>query len=481
MAIYKRETGEEQPHWGFGPFKIRLPFVHYRMEGAEVVQGLVLFVVSLGMIPLLEQHLNVPYDVGLAFVVVCGVGFMLPTLLGVPMLPGWITAAIPVVVLFLGDFEPGPEAIQALFALQILVFLIMFILGVTRLGETMMRIAPASLKAGILIGAGMAAIMGEITEEGILFDAPISLIVGSVLALVFMFSKSFLGLARRNRFLNLIASYGLAPPIIVAITVAWILAEYPRPDLQWGITTPDFVGMWGYLPFTVGFPSPEVFLLAVPTAFIAYVIAFGDMVVGKTLVENADEDRTDEKIDASITRLHLVTSIRNLIHAFFAPYPGLAGPVFTAPHAAIVERYKQGRKSMDSIHGGMGSFWIAGFIGLFVLPLVSAFEPVLDLALALTLILTGYVTIAAGIDLVTTSVQRGVAGVTAVVLALHGALYGVAVGLVLYFLIEWTGFRKTKQTDTPPQQADTEAPLERPEGAQNSEHEPTKRSEDDAP
>lgn len=30
MQIVKRRDGDEQPHWPFGPFKVRLPFVHYR-------------------------------------------------------------------------------------------------------------------------------------------------------------------------------------------------------------------------------------------------------------------------------------------------------------------------------------------------------------------------------------------------------------------------------------------------------------------
>lgn len=447
MSIYKRATGEEQPFWKLGLFKIRLPGVHYRLETPEFVQALVMFVVSLGMIPMLEQYLGLPYDIALAYVFVCGICFLLPALLGVPMVPGWITPGIPVVLLFLGDFEPGDEAIRALFALQLLVFLILFILGVTQLGEKLVHIVPSSLKAGILIGAGIAAIMGEITEGETLFDAPISLTAGAILALVFLFSRSFLGLARRNRAIRILASYGLAPAIIIAIIVAWIFAEYPRPDVEWGVTAPNFTGMWEYLPFTVGFPTLDVFLLAVPTALIAYVIAFGDMVVGNALTQQADEERPDEKIDTSITRLHIVTALRNLIHSFFAPYPGLAGPVFTAVQASIVERYKQGRQAMDSIHGGLATFWIAGFIALFILPLVTVFQPVLPLALALTLILTGYVTISLGMEQVTTSTQRGVAGVTAVVLALHGAVYGVAVGLVLHFLLEWTGAKRSEKSE----------------------------------
>lgn len=101
MALYERKDGQEQPYWPMGPFKLRLPFIHYKMEKAEFVQALFMFVVSLSMIPLLQQYLGLPYEVALAYVFVCGIGFMLPALLGVPFVPGWITPGIPVVVLFL--------------------------------------------------------------------------------------------------------------------------------------------------------------------------------------------------------------------------------------------------------------------------------------------------------------------------------------------------------------------------------------------
>lgn len=94
MQVFKRANGAEQPYWPCGPFKVRLPFIHYRWETAEMLQALIMFVVSLGMIPLLEKFLGLPYDVALAYVVVCGIGFMLPALLGVPMVPGWITPAM---------------------------------------------------------------------------------------------------------------------------------------------------------------------------------------------------------------------------------------------------------------------------------------------------------------------------------------------------------------------------------------------------
>ncbi|WP_227367835.1 solute carrier family 23 protein [Halomonas sp. M20] len=436
MQLKQRKDGEEQPCWPAGPFKIRVPFIHYRWEMAEMIQALIMFVVSLAMIPLLEQYLGLPYDIALAFVVVCGIGFMLPALLGVPMVPGWITPAIPVVLVFLGDFEPGTEAIQALFALQFLVFLIFFLLGVTGLGRKLVHLVPNSLQAGIIIGAGIAAITGEIQEGGRLAETPISLIIGMLVAVFMLFSAAFRGWVQSHAMIRRISNYGMVPGMVIAILVAWAIGEYPLPNIEWGITQPNFGDMWTYLPFMVGFPSLDVFLLAVPTAVIAYVIAFGDIVVGRTLMARVDHLRTDEKIDYSTDRIHHVTAIRNLMHAFLAPYPGLAGPIWTAVTATMAERYKYGRNAMESIYSGGGTFWITGFIALFALPLVSMFQPVLPIALSLTLLLTGYICLMVGIEQTKTTAERGVAGTMAVVLAVYGAGWGLTAGVVLYFLVE---------------------------------------------
>ncbi|KHL70851.1 MULTISPECIES: solute carrier family 23 protein [Pseudomonas] len=442
MQLIHRKDGAEQPFWAFGPFKIRLPFVHYRWETAEMLQALIMFVVSLGMIPLLQKFLGLPYDVALAYVVVCGIGFMLPALLGVPLVPGWITPGIPVVLLFLGNFEPGPQAIQALFALQFLVFVIFLFLGITRLGSVLVRLIPNSMKGGIIIGAGIAALIGEIDAGGRLANTPISLVLGSLICLYLMFSVSFKGLTERVPFARKIVNYGMVPGMLVAIFIGIAVGEYNMPDVKWGITAPAFGEMWNYLPFSVGFPDAQVFLLAVPTAIIAYVIAFGDIIVGQSLMQRADELRTDEKIDNNVDRIHLVTAIRNALHAFFAPYPGLAGPLWTAVAATMAERYKYGRKAMDSIYSGAGTFWITGFIALFILPLVSFFQPVLPIALSLTLILTGYICLMVGFEQLNNNTERGIAGTMGVVLAVYGAGWGLAAGAVLYILVERTHLLK---------------------------------------
>lgn len=353
-------------------------------------------------------------------------------------------------MLFLSDYEPGPEAIQALFALQFLVFIIFLFLGVTRLGSKLVDFIPRSMKGGIIIGAGIAALMGEIEAGGRLATTPISLIVGGLVCLYLMFSVSFKGFVETNSFARKIANYGMVPGMIVAILVGFATGEYAVPDVKWGITAPNFGELWNYLPFSVGFPDASVFMYAIPTAVIAYVIAFGDIVVGQSLMNRVDHLRRDEDIDNSIDRVHLVTAIRNGGHAFFAPYPGLAGPIWTAVTATMAERYKYGRNAMDSIYSGGGTFWITGFIALFVLPLVSFFQPVLPIALSLTLLLTGYICLMVGLEQLENNTERGIAGTMGVVLAVYGAGWGLATGAVLYFLIERTkllGF--TPDPDSP--------------------------------
>lgn len=437
--LSQRQHGDEQPYWGAGPFKIRLPLVHYRWEFPEMIQGFVMFVVGLAMIPLLEKYLGMPYEAALAFTFIAGVGYILPALLGVPLVPGWITPAIPVVLLFLGGYEPGPEAIKAMFALQIEVTVIFLVLGVTGWGSKLVDVIPNSLKSGIIIGAGIAALMGELKAGGRIDSTPISLIAGSMVAAYILFSLSFKNVIEQSVFARRIANFGMVPGMVVAMLVGWGVAEYPLPEIEWGITQPDFALMSEYLVFAVGMPDLQMFVLAIPTALIAYVIAFGDILVGRTLVERIDRVRDDEKIEVSVDRVHLVTSMRNLLHAFFAPWPGLAGPLFTAAHATVAERYAMGRKAMDSIYSGAGTFWVAGLLALFCLPLVTMFKPVLPIALSLTLILTAYICIMVGMEQLHNPSERGVAGIVAVTLAMpdpKSTVYAVAIGLALYILIE---------------------------------------------
>ena len=116
----------------------------------------------------------------------------------------------------------------------------------------------------------------------------------------------------------------------------------------------------------------------------------------------------------------------------------------------MAERYALGRKAMDSIYSGGGTFWITGLIAIFILPLVTMFKPVLPIALSLTLILTAYICIMVGMEELKNSAERGVAGIVAVTLAMpdpKSTVYAVVIGVVLYLLIERPNARQRAKDD----------------------------------
>ncbi|WP_071394746.1 solute carrier family 23 protein [Bacillus tuaregi] len=436
MSIFKRKDGEIQPYWPIGKYQLRLPFIHYRLETPELIQGVVIFTIGLSMIEIMRTVLGMSYEAALAIVILHLILMVLPSTLGVPFVSGFITPVLPVLIVFLGKFEPGPEAVRALIAVQFVTALIFFLLGVTGLGQKVIKILPNSLKAGILIGAGIGAIMGEIQEGGRLAATPITLTIGGMLCLYIMFSLHFKKLYAHNRFFKKIANFGIVPAILIAMVVGWIVGEYSMPQVQWGITIPNIAELWNVTPFVVGFPSLSLLISAIPTGILAYIIAYGDIIVGENIVRRANEARKDEKIQYDMNQVHMVTAVRGFLHSFFAPHPGLAGPLFSAGTASVAERYTFGRKAMDSIFSGSNSLVISMICALFVLPLVTFFQPILPVAYSITLILTGYLCVTLGVKQVNTEEEIGVAVVMAVVLALYGAAYGLMIGMVLYFLIQ---------------------------------------------
>lgn len=421
LSLYKRKNGAEQPYWPIGSYKMRLPFIHYKLETPELIQGIVLFTAGLGMIEIMTSVMGISYEAALTITILNQFLMLIPSTFGVPFVSGFITALIPLIVVFIGGFEPGAEAVQAVIAVQLVLAFLFLIFGLSGLGEKVVVNLPPSLKAGVLIGAGIAAIMTEIEPGGRLAETPIAITVGGLLCLFTMFSLYFKRLSIKNRFVRFIASYGIVPAILTAILVGWIVGEYPTPNIEWGITVPAISEVWQLTPWVIGFPGIDMLIAAVPTAVLAYIIAYGDIIVGDQMVKRASEARKDEKISYSFSHMHILTFIRNLLNAFFAPHPGMAGPIYTAGVASVTERYTKGRKAMDSIYSGSNTMLIAFSIGIFMLPLVTFFRPFLPIALSITLILTGYLCITIGMQQVKTEVEMGVAGIMAIVLAIYGA------------------------------------------------------------
>src|SRR5690554_8115366 len=102
------------------------------------------------------------------------------------------------------------------------------------------------MKGGIIIGAGIAALIGEIDAGGRLANTPVSLVLDSLICLYLMFSVSFKGLTERLPFARKIVNYGMVPGMLVAIFIGIAVGEYPMSDGEWSIAAPRFGQIGNY-------------------------------------------------------------------------------------------------------------------------------------------------------------------------------------------------------------------------------------------
>ena len=158
MARAARQRREnELPYIPFGPFQIRFPFIHYKIESVEFIQGLILGVTALAAVPYLEQYLGLPY---------------------------------PLTIVFLEGFPMGKERIQAMIALQMLVGLVFIFMGITKLADKFVHAVPNSVKGGILLAAPVTVMAGQLGEGGNMHKYPLAIVAGVGLLILISFSDN---------------------------------------------------------------------------------------------------------------------------------------------------------------------------------------------------------------------------------------------------------------------------------------------------
>ena len=442
-----RKDGAEQPGIKMGVFTLRLPFVHFPFEFPEMLQALFMFVTGLAATAFLQDMFGMPFAIALTIVLFHEITYCIHQLFGDPLISGWITPAIPLTIAFLSKYGMGMERLEALIALQISVGVIFLILGITGLAQKITTRLPNSIKGGVIFGAAISAVIGKYgflsAESGGKGFAlyPFSISAGMVVAFFLLFSRGFKQVRvspNAKIFTKILATYGMVPGIIAGMIVGFVTKEVPLPTIDsWGIFIPHFKTVFTtWSIFGVGIPGLHIFISALPMAIVAYIIAFGDIVVGETIMKRANQKRQDEFIDVNTNRTNILCGIRNMIEGSLAPTVTLAGPLWAAMTVAVTERYIQGKKVMSSIFGGTGTFNIMKFVCILFLPLVAIFKPVLPLAIALTLMVQAFACFFIAMEMVTTNEERGVAGITGAVLAISGPTYGLATGILLYFLVQ---------------------------------------------
>jgi hypothetical protein len=441
MKWKHRPNGAEAPYIPAGPFKLRIPFVHYRFEWPDYVQGLLMCAVDLGAITLLADYLNMPFEVALAVVVLNGLMYLLHHLLGDPVIPGWITPAIPLIVLFVKQFPEGPDRVYALIAFQLTLGILSIFLGITGFASKVVHLVPNAIKSGIILGAGIGAIVSifEVGGKFELFPYTITICIGFAFYLIF--SKHFERLKQKNKAWALLGNLGILPAILLAVVVAPLFGEAKWPVIQWGFSKPDFATLWSeYTVFGLGMPAMAFFIKAIPAVLATYLVVFGDVLKTKALLSESDVIRTDEKVDYNPNRAHLIFGARNTIMSIIGPDITMCGPLWAAMQVVVVERFKEGKKAMNSFFGGAGSFRWGTNTGLLLLPIVSLVQPILGVALALTLLVQGYVSVRIGVMQARSQRDLGIAGVVGAVLVIKGATLAFAAGILLCVLLYGKNF-----------------------------------------
>jgi hypothetical protein len=137
-----------------------------------------------------------------------------------------------------------------------------------------------------------------------------------------------------------------------------------------------------------------------------------------------------------------------VIMSFIGPDITMCGPLWAAMQVVVVERFKNGKKAMNSFFGGAGSFRWGTNTGLFLLPVVSLVEPILGVALALTLLVQGYVSVRVGVMQAKSQRDLGIAGVVAAILVIKGAGMAFAAGILLCALLYGKDFFKGENDST---------------------------------
>lgn len=446
---YTRVDGQETPYWPAGPFKIRLPFIHYRMEWPDYFQGLLMCAVDLAAIPLMTELLGMPFEVALAVAMLNGLFYLAHHLLGDPVVPGWITPAIPLLMTYCASFPEGPERVHALVAFQLMLGIFSIGIGASGLAHKVVALIPQAIKSGVIIGAGIAAVITVFKQGGRFDTFPITISVTVGIAFYVIFSRHFAHLKANYKAFNMLGKLGIFPIVALAIIVGPLAGETPWPDIQWSITSPDFMTLWKeYTVFGLGFPPIEMVLSAIPTVLAAYIVLFGDVLQSRAILEEADHERPDEVVEYNPDRAHMIFGGRNAIMSIIGPDVTMCGPLWAAMHVVIVERFAQGKKTMYSLFGGAGSFRWGTNTGLLLMPIVTLVQPILGIALALTLLIQGYVSVRIGVMEARSQRDLGIAGIVGAVLATRGATWAFAVGVVLCLLVYGRDFFRGEKDNT---------------------------------
>ena len=438
----------------WGPFRLRIPFIHMKFLTGEFLQGLVIAgATALAGAPVV-MALGLSFEQAVACAFVASILITSgPIIFGEPLAPGWVTPALPLVIAFFmskGFFDGvyREDAFQYMAAMCIEFTIIIILLGITGLGKVIVEKIPNALKSGIILGAALAAFYQIFFSdfERYIGNTPVAMITILIVCTVTTFSEPFKRISKKNKILGIIGSLGLLPGFLIATIFGYLSGELSF-NIQLGFIFPPVDQVYVLTsPFSIGFPPLSYYLEVLPLVIIGYLLLFGDFVTGIEILKDGQKNRPDEIIQIDINRAHNSVGIRNLIGVVINPFFPTQGALWTGVHVVIVERWKQGQNVMKSLFDGIGSYYLMGIpLLFFVLPFITFMKPLMLLALGVTLVLTGLACSYIAISLVKKNSEIAISIITALFVA-FGEFNGVAapwIGLIIGLFLSLLLVEKT--------------------------------------
>ena len=430
----------------WGPFTLRIPFIHIKFRAGEFFQGMVISgATAFAAVPI-AMGLGLTFEEGVALSFVAGTLISAgPIIFGEPMAPGWVTPAVPIVIAafaakgqFNGVYDPA--IFQFMAAMCIEFTLLVFILGITGWGKKLIEIIPNGLKSGIILGAALAAFYQVfVTDLDKLMIQPVSMTIAIVLCVITTFSDPFKKLAATNNFFKKVGSLGLLPGFLIAGLFAFLLNEVTF-DIEWGFRIPDVVSLFNRTsPLAIGFPTFDMYVEAIPLVIIGYTLLFGDLITGIEVLKDGQAQRPDEPLDVNLDRSHLSIAVRNFLGLIINPFFPTQGALWTGVHVVVAERWKKGPKEMPSIFDGLGSYYLMAIPFLYVtLPFITLMKPLMQMALTLTLILTGFACAYIAMSIPKKNSEMASALLIALFITFFSAWVGLVIGILLSIFVVGT-------------------------------------------
>ncbi|MGY1410254.1 MULTISPECIES: hypothetical protein [unclassified Luteimonas] len=431
----------EKTGWRWGPFTFRLPFLHTRPCWQELLQGtLVATATGLALVPILTGYFGMDFEQAIAATLLFSV-FLVMSLWGFgdPYAPGWNTPALPLVLAFvLARYDTPDLRFQAMTALSLQFAVLVFALGITGTGPRLIAWLPPTLRASILIGSALAAFHQVFITDAprFLHKQPISILLACAICLMCVFSAPLHRWQARFGWLRTLTSLGLLPGFLAAALIGPLVGEV-HYQIEWGwLLPPVGEAVAKMSPFSIGWPSASMYFDVVPLVLLTYVIQFGDWVTGDAVVREAQPSRPDDPIRIDPRRSHLVLALRNAGSALVAPFFPAQGSLWTGVHVVVATRWREGPRSMRDLHSGLISYYLMGLpVIYFLMPLLTGVQPLLGVALAITLVTSGFACAYIGMAIPRNNAERGSALLGGVALALFDPWIALAVAVACWFLL----------------------------------------------